>query len=161
MRHLELPHTHGCLVCGRDNPLGLHLSLHVDPTTGIVHTTYIAPPAHIGFIEIIHGGVLATVLDEAMVWAAMWSIKRTCVCAEMTIRFRKPGRVGEPLRVQTQVASARPRLISTAGDIRDGAGEIIATASGKYAPTDPAHHAEILKSLIQEPTTAEAHRMFC
>ena len=35
---LELPHTPGCLVCGRDNPHGLHLSLHVDPVSAILQS---------------------------------------------------------------------------------------------------------------------------
>jgi uncharacterized protein (TIGR00369 family) len=155
---LELPHTLGCLVCGRDNPLGLHLSLHVDPSSGIIRTTYLPLPAHIGFVDIIHGGVLATVLDEAMVWAATWSSKRFCVCGEMTVRFRKPGRVGEPLRCETRVTASRARLITTEGDIRDAAGEIVATASGKYVPRPVDQNAEILKTLISEPATAEAYR---
>src|SRR3954471_25071934 len=37
---LELPHTQGCMVCGPANALGLHLSLFVDPATGIVHVDF-------------------------------------------------------------------------------------------------------------------------
>jgi uncharacterized protein (TIGR00369 family) len=155
---LELPHTHGCLVCGRDNPLGLHLSLHVDPDVGIVRTTYTPLSAHIGFVGIIHGGVLSTVLDEAMVWAATWSINRFCVCGELTVRFRKPARVEEPLRCEASVTTSRPRLILTTGDIRDAAGETIASATGKYVPRDIEQNAEILRSLIPEPATADAFR---
>ena len=80
MPRIELPHTAGCLVCGRDNPHGLHLSLHVDPDSGIVTVDFIPLAEHIGFEGIIHGGVLATVLDEAMVWAATWAGRRFCVC---------------------------------------------------------------------------------
>src|SRR5215471_5557878 len=81
----ELPHTPGCLVCGRANPHGLHLSLFVDRNS-VVHTNYTPRPEHIGFSSIVHGGALATVLDEAMVWAATWSYKRFCYCAELTVR---------------------------------------------------------------------------
>ena len=73
---LELPHTSGCLVCGRDNPHGLHLSSFVDPETGVVTTTFTPAPHHIGFESVIHGGVLATVVDELMVWAAIWASQK-------------------------------------------------------------------------------------
>ena len=86
---LQLPHTAGCLVCGRDNPHGLRLDLHVDPETGIVRIEFAPRREHIGFEGVVHGGVLATVLDEAMVWAATWAARRFCVCAELTTRCGK------------------------------------------------------------------------
>ena len=70
---LELPHTRGCMVCGRGNPLGLGLSLFVDPASGVVRVNYTPAGPHIGFEGVVHGGVLATVIDEAMVWAATWA----------------------------------------------------------------------------------------
>src|ERR1700733_15407 len=99
MPALELPHTPNCLVCGQSNPHGLHLSLHVDPATGIVTTTFTPTKDHIGFEGIIHGGIIATVLDEAMVWAATWSGKGFCVCAELTTRFKESALVGVPLTI--------------------------------------------------------------
>ena len=60
---MELPHTAGCLVCGRQNPHGLGLSLHVDEGSGVVSVEFAPRPEHIGFEGIVHGGVLATVLD--------------------------------------------------------------------------------------------------
>ena len=86
MAMIELPHTAGCLVCGRQNPHGLHLHLHVDEATGAVETRFTPSAHHIGFEGIVHGGVLATVLDEAMVWAATWRGRRFCVCGEMNTR---------------------------------------------------------------------------
>ena len=58
---MELPHTAGCLVCGRQNPIGLHLHLHVEESTGAVETHFTPAAEHIGFEGIIHGGILATV----------------------------------------------------------------------------------------------------
>src|SRR5438309_6496532 len=129
---LELPHTPNCLVCGRTNPHGLHLSLHVDPASNLVTTTLTPTRDHIGFEGIIHGGLLATVLDEAMVWAATWQGRRFCVCGEMTIRFRKAAEVGKPLIIRASVTSARSRMIQTSGQVMDQAGDVLATAEGKY-----------------------------
>src|SRR4051812_38039081 len=100
---LALPHTAGCLVCGPANPHGLHLNLTVEPSTGLVRVHYTPTPHHIGFSGIAHGGVLATVFDEAMVWAASWKGKRFCVCGELAVRFREIATVGEPLLIEAGV----------------------------------------------------------
>src|SRR4051812_42310858 len=82
---LELPHTEGCLVCGKKNAFGMKLNLFVDPSSGIVVVDFSPRPEHIGFTGVAHGGMLATVIDEAMVWAATWSMKRFCLCGELSV----------------------------------------------------------------------------
>src|ERR1700710_2015642 len=99
MPTIELPHTHGCLVCGQANPLGLKLHLFVDPASGVVSVEFTPRVEHIGFEGIVHGGVVATVIDEAMVWAATWGGRRFCVCGEMSVRFRQSAQVGQPVLV--------------------------------------------------------------
>jgi acyl-coenzyme A thioesterase PaaI-like protein len=159
MAIIELPHTHGCLVCGRANPKGLHLHLHVDESSGAVHTSFTPAPEHIGFEGIIHGGILATVLDEAMVWAATWSGRRFCVCGEMTIRFRKAAEVGKPIMVKASVETGRGRMIQTAGEIREAGGELMVTASGKYLALPEDRHNVFVETLVDEPATAKAARI--
>lgn len=158
---MELPHTAGCLVCGRQNPHGMRLSLHVDEV-GAVRAEFVPRPEHIGFEGIIHGGVLATVLDEAMVWAATWAGKRFCVAGEMAVRFRRSAAVGQPLMVEARVASAAskrpgtPRLIHAEGRIVDGGGALIAESSGKYVPVSPERHRDVITTFVEEEQTARA-----
>lgn len=157
MSTLLLPQTRGCLVCGRTNPHGLRLSLHVDPATSQVTTTFTPTSDYIGFENIIHGGLLATVLDEAMVWASIWSAKRACVAAELTIRYRASALPGDALTVSASLATTRSKLITTTGQIlRPGDNATIATATGKFIPLDPARHQAFLTTFIDDPTTREA-----
>src|SRR5262245_28945158 len=114
MHALELPHARHCLVCGRHNPQGLKLHLHVVPDTGMVSTDFRPLPEHVGFEGIIHGGLLATVMDEAMTWAATWRNRRFCYCAEMTARFRHPVTPGQGLRVEALVERSRPKMVEVA-----------------------------------------------
>jgi acyl-coenzyme A thioesterase PaaI-like protein len=155
MGSLQLPHTAGRLVCGRANPHGLKLSLHVDPQSGLVSVTFIPRPEHIGFEGIIHGGVLATVLDEAMVWAATWIGKTFCVCGELSVRFRLTASVGEPLEISAKVETSRKRMIETTAEIRSAEG-LVATATGKYVPVAPERNAAFMATLIDEPATHPA-----
>src|SRR5688572_3816864 len=158
MAMIELPHTAGCLVCGRQNPHGLHLHLHVDESTGEVETHFTPKPEHIGFEGIIHGGVLVTVLDEAMVWAATWRGRRFCVCGEMTVRFRKVAEVGKPLIIRASVESTRGKMSQTSGRVLDHAGNERASAEGKYLALANGRHEAFMATLVDESSTAEAAR---
>lgn len=156
MSLLQLPHTSGCLVCGRENPRGLKLDAFVHPVTGEVSARYRPSREHIGFDNVIHGGLLATLVDELMTWAATWAGKRFCVCGEMTIRLRKPAGPGRVLRVTSVVTNARARLIETSATITDADGETIATATGKYVPMPAEQHEQAMRSFVEHPNTAAA-----
>jgi len=161
MSALELPHTPNCLVCGRNNPHGLHLSLHVDPITGVVTTTFVPTKDHIGFEGIVHGGVLATVLDEAMVWAATWHGKRFCVAGEMSVRFRQSANVGEPLLVTAAIDLARSKLITATGEVRRAADNtLLTTATGKYVPLPDDRNRAFVATLVDDPQTAQSAALF-
>ena len=156
---IELPHTPGCLVCGRQNPVGLHLSLFVDTDTAEIRTRFTPGPQHIGFEGILHGGVLATVLDEAMVWAAIWTSKKACVAGELNVRFRKSAPVGEELHCLAKVKASRSRLVEVSGELALADGTPIASGFGKYVPLAGEPTAAFMKTLVDEPPTSEAVRL--
>ena len=156
---LQLPHTPGCLVCGRNNPHGLNLELFVDPATGNVHLDFTPRPVHIGFEGIVHGGYLATLIDEAMVWAATWSGKRFCVCGEMSVRFRRPAAIGEPFHLEARVEFARPKLIQTMATIRSTDKTVVCAGEGKYVPMDRESSQRVIETFTEEDATREAAAM--
>jgi acyl-coenzyme A thioesterase PaaI-like protein len=152
----ELPHTPGCLVCGPNNAFGLKLSLVVDSATGVVSVSFSPRAEHIGFEGIIHGGMLGTVFDEAMVWAATWNIKRFCVCGEFSVRFRRPAAVGEPLLLEARVEFSRPKLVQTMATIRTPGHDIVATAEGKYVPMAKEVSQRVMQTFVDDDTTRAA-----
>ena len=156
---LQLPHTAGCLVCGRDNPQGLKLDLFVEPKLGLVTVEFVPRPHHVGFEGIVHGGLIATVLDEAMTWAATWVNKRFCVCGEFVVRFRQGAMVGQRLRVESIVDFSRPKLIEPSAKLFDEYHKLLATASGKYVPIPPEQHTRFVKTFADNPRTREAAMM--
>lgn len=159
MTQLELPHSAGCLVCGPDNARGLHLSFFVDEASGVVSTRFVPEAGQTGFEGLVHGGALATVVDEAMVWAATWEAGRFCVCAEFTTRFRRNAPLGRLLIVSARVESARSRLVQTSAEVLDEGGELIATGSGKYVPLSPERHQAFVATLLEDSATAAALRL--
>ena len=159
MPSIQLPHTAGCLVCGRDNPRGHHLNLYVDPGTSAVTCNYTPARTDIGFEGIVHGGVIATILDEAMVWAATWSGKRFCVCGELTIRFKKSATVGMPLAIRAGIVSSRSRLIETEAAVTNEAGELLAAGSAKYTPLTPDKNRAFVATLVTDPATTASSQI--
>ena len=155
----ELPHTRGCLVCGRDNPHGIHLHLSVDDATGIVTSRFTAADHHMGFEGIVHGGLLSTVLDEAMVWAATWTGKRFCVCGELNVRFRRSVQIGQVVNVEAKITSVRSRLIETEGFLRDQAGQVLVESTGKYVPVSPERNRAVIETFVSEPQTEQTRRI--
>jgi acyl-coenzyme A thioesterase PaaI-like protein len=153
---LQLPHTTGCLVCGRDNPHGLKMDLQVDPDTGIVRAEFTPTDDHAGFQKIVHGGMIATVLDEAMVWAATWRMRRFCLCGELIVRFRQGATPGQVLKIAAIVETSRPRLVETAGKLFDASGKLLVTAQGKYVPVTPEQHQAVTTTFTTSPETDEA-----
>lgn len=156
---MELPHSADCLVCGRTNPKGLRLTLNVD-TEGTVRTTLIADKTLCGFADIVHGGLLATVFDEVMVWAASWNGRRFCVCGELNVRFVQPATIGKPYTVTAKVEAARSRLIAAVATMIDESGNLIASASAKYLPMQPDVNRQMIDTMLREPMTAEALNHF-
>ena len=143
----ELPHTHSCFVCGDANPIGLNLRFETDGH--LVRTRFTPRPEHIGFKQVVHGGIIATVLDEIMVWACLAQTKRFTYCAEFTVRFRQPLRPGEDTLVTAELtANRRDKIFEAKAELKDGAGNILATATGKYIPVKTLELADMSTDLV-------------
>lgn len=142
-----LPHTRSCFVCGESNPIGLGLKFETDGR--IVRASFTPRPEHIGFKRTVHGGILATLLDEIMVWACGVKSKRFAYCVEMTVRFSTPAQPGTPLVATAELVSdRRGRLFEARAEARDASGALVASATGKYLPMNPGLEAEMRSELI-------------
>lgn len=121
---------HRCFVCGPGNPAGLRLEFHaLEP--GPAAGAEVVFPDHLqGWQGTVHGGLLATVLDEAMIKAAMFAGIR-CVTGELNVKYRKPAVTGQAYRASGQVLSTRGRLVLAEGSIQDADGQVYATATGR------------------------------
>lgn len=142
-----LPNTRACFVCGLENPAGLQLRFETDGE--IARSTFAFRPDHVGFRSTVHGGILATVLDEIMVWSIGVQKKRFAYCAELTVRYVSPARPGESLVATGRLTlDRRGRIYETEGDIRRPDGQVVATATGKYMPIKGPETSAMLADLI-------------
>ena len=146
----ELPHTHSCFVCGDANAIGMNLRFETDGH--VVKTRFTPRPEHIGFKQVVHGGIIATLLDEIMVWACMAQSKRFAYCAELTLRFLNPLRPGEEtIATGELVTNRRDRIFEARADLKDANGKLFATATGKYLPVKQMELADMATDLVGDP----------
>ncbi len=142
-----LPHTASCFVCGESNPIGLKLRFETDGA--VVRARFMPRPEHIGFKQTIHGGISATLLDEIMVWACGIQTKRFAYCAELNVRFMNPIRPGEEVFATGElVANRRNKLFEAKGELKNAAGILLASGSGKYLPIKTADQTGMLDDFI-------------
>ena len=123
----------GCFVCGQKNPSGLRLVFRDGGAgePGPEVEAEVLFPAHLqGWQGTVHGGLVATVLDESIVKAAA-ALGITCVTAELTVKYRKPVATGVAYRVVGKVQANRGRIILAEGQLYDASGQVVAQAAGK------------------------------
>jgi uncharacterized protein (TIGR00369 family) len=158
MSKLELPFTRNCFVCGAHNPHGLRLRFHRDGDE--VLTDFTPQPQHAGFRGIVHGGILSTVLDEAMFWGAASAKKQFCLAAELNVRFINKVAVGQKLICVARLKADRGRLWESEAELRDEQGKVYARATCKQVPIDLAAMKDAAVDFLPDQATVEGMKLF-
>ena len=125
---------HNCFACGGQNPIGMHLEIELGE--GTARTEWVPGKDYVGWEEKVHGGIIATLLDEVMAWAPS-SHDSWAVTAEMQIRYRAPANPGERLVATGRVTERRRRIYHVAGEVRGQDGRLVAEAEGRFLGATP------------------------
>lgn len=128
MPDVELRDDGWCFACGPSNPIGLRLRF--EKRDGEYVCRFTPGREHQGYVGITHGGILATLLDEAMARFA-WVEGRRVVTVEMNLRLRLPAKTGEELVVTGRITAEDRRTITCSAEARDPEGRIVAEANGR------------------------------
>jgi uncharacterized protein (TIGR00369 family) len=138
LRELPRSENHNCFGCSPVNPYGLQMRFYTD---GRIVTSTVAVPEHLcGWSNIVHGGVLTTILDEIMSWSAIYLLKRIALTRTLSVDFIKPVKVGQSLRAEGRVdrAHADKNEAATEGVIVDAGGEVCARGNAVFKVFSPA-----------------------
>lgn len=98
-----------CVVCGRENNTGLQI-LFLTESSGKVAARWQTSMRYEGFKGLVHGGILATVLDEAMS-KAVYSLGVEALTGDLRVRYHKRIEPGETVYLNGWVVKKRGRLI--------------------------------------------------
>ncbi len=124
------PNSRQCFVCGLENPVGLQLNIYqIEP--GVIETTYTAPDHFQGYPGVLHGGIVATILDEISGRAHMGSPSepRFMFTGKLEVLYRKNVPTGQPLRIVGKAIKSKGRVAEGWAGIYDDAGTLLAEAT--------------------------------
>jgi acyl-coenzyme A thioesterase PaaI-like protein len=130
-----LPWSRSCFVCGEANPQGLHARIY--KVGDIVEMEFVPRQELVGWSNVVHGGLIGTVLDEVMTWAAIVGGRRGYFAADYTVRMKKSLAPETACLVRARVNGRRRMIVDTEGWVEDQSGSVVATATGKYMPVPP------------------------
>jgi len=119
-----------CFGCGTNNPVGLRLQFSVAPDHAVVceatvSDNYEGPPGY------LHGGIIATLLDEAMSKANR-ALGVTAMTRQMQVEYLRPVPSNSPIRIEGRVTRSEGRKHWTTAQILNTAGTVLAEATGLF-----------------------------
>ncbi len=120
----------GCFACGKDNAIGLKLEF-ARSAEGEAEAVWRPAREHEGWPGVVHGGLLSTVLDEAMSHAVLAAGLRA-MTAELRVRFRETAPSGVDLRVKGWVVQRARRLVEAEAAVTGPDGTEYAHGWGRF-----------------------------
>ena len=128
-----------CFVCGQRNPFGLQLIFRVEEDA--IVSDFQPRAEHQGFPGVIHGGIVAAILDEALGRTSVLSQhSEWTMTGRLEIRYRRYVPYGPLLRVRATLGTERRRMIQAKGVITfsDDETSVLAEAQGTFLSLPPA-----------------------
>jgi uncharacterized protein (TIGR00369 family) len=111
------PNSEMCFVCGRNNPVGLYMQF-IDDGDGEVVSDFVVPDHYQSYPGIVHGGVIAAMLDEVVARVSMiGDPHHFMMSVKLQILYRHPVPVETPLRVVGRILRLRGRLGKAEGGV--------------------------------------------
>ena len=129
----KMPGETYCFACGPDNPIGLHLDFHFTAEKYVAEKTL--PHEYQSYEGVVHGGIVTTMLDEAM-GGYLYSSGEKAVTARLDVRYRKPTPVGEQLVITGWEESRRGSFVNMMETIALADGTVTAEGTAKMALVD-------------------------
>ena len=141
-----------CYACGEMNDRGLHMRFRLEGDRTMCD--YEPCAYQQGYPGRMHGGLVATLIDETMGWA-VYHGSAWAATARLNVRFRGPVGLDGPLRIEAWVTRDRGRLIELRAEVRDGSGRLLAEGDGSFMRLDDRFAGE-LSEIAREVGRADA-----
>jgi acyl-coenzyme A thioesterase PaaI-like protein len=124
------PNSKMCFICGLENPVGLRLRIY-QTEPGVIETTYTAPEHFQGYPGVLHGGIVATILDEISGRAHMGdpSAPRFMFTGKLEVKYRKNVPTGKPLKIIGKAGKTKGKMAEGWAGIYDEEGTLLAEAN--------------------------------
>jgi acyl-coenzyme A thioesterase PaaI-like protein len=122
------PNSRHCFACGLANPIGLKLKFY-ETAPGEVTVDHIVSDDYQGYPGVVHGGVVAAMLDEVAGRTQMGGDPpRFMFTARLNIRYRQNVPTGQPLRMIGRAGKVKKRTATASAQLFGPDGSLLAEA---------------------------------
>lgn len=128
---LEPNKTNGCFGCGGANVHGMRLTFEQDDAARCIRGTFRLGTEYAGGAGFLHGGIIATLLDEAMGKVNRFRGVRA-VTAELNVEYLRPVPVEQEIVVEAREIEKNGRNLFHVGEIRSARGDVLARGRGRF-----------------------------
>src|SRR5215471_12168649 len=139
---LETQAANRCFGCGGDNAAGMKLVFELDFDAKRIRGRFAIGANYAGGGGFAHGGIIAVVLDEAMGKLSRLTDEKA-VTAEMSIEYRKPIRIDQPILVEGWQEEEKGRNRFRVAEIHDREGNLLARGKGRFVVVNQEHFAAL------------------
>ena len=120
-----------CFACGKENENGLHLDFSFSEQEKRIETTFVPSDIYQGWKGVLHGGIIATLVDESMAKLAQ-RLGFRVLTASLDIRFKSVAKTSDPLHVSAEIAKHSKKLLYTKAVATRSDGSVIAEAQARF-----------------------------
>ncbi|KGO32971.1 MAG: PaaI family thioesterase [Desulfoprunum sp.] len=147
-----------CFGCGSENHSGLRMTFETNGSQ--IRSRLTVPSRFRGWSKLVHGGVISTILDETMSWAAIILTKRFILTKKMTIQFQRPIYVESALcGIGSIKELTGERRATVTAELFDDQGRLCAASEGEFVlyTKDQFAKLDILQAEYLETMAADLH----
>lgn len=129
---------HNCFGCSPKNSKGMHMEFYINKKKDSVISWYSVPDHLCGWENITHGGIICTMLDEAMGWACLFLLNKFLLSKTINVKFLKPVYIGKKIKIVGKILKVNSEKEAVLqGFIYNDKDETCATASSIVSLYEP------------------------
>lgn len=155
----RLPGYEGCLFCGPEHPEGLHLQMYYRDGTVVADLS--VRNFFQGYGNLVHGGIIAGLLDEVMWWAVTLQTRQLSMTRKAETEYLHAVRCEMPYTVKGRLLEAKHNTFFAAAAIEDPSGRAVSRGSSVFRPVKTISIAEFQKKLDLTRVSPDMRGIFC
>lgn len=127
------PNARNCFVCGVENQAGLHMSWYNDDEAQLVWCELVVPAQFNGYPGVVHGGIVAAILDETSGRALLLNGNDDALMltTHLELKYRLPTPTDQPITAVGWIVKGGKNRARVAGEIRLADGTVTAECTAR------------------------------
>lgn len=120
-----------CFGCAPDNPIGLHMQFYEDGDD--IVAIWLPSTHHQGWIDTLHGGIIATLVDETAAWVITRKLQTTAMTVRLNMQYRHPISIdGGSITIRARLNGQMRNFVTIQADVIDARGKVCANGEATY-----------------------------